>query len=281
MVALLGVLGCQRTPELQTPLARVDGETLTFESIRSRFDSSATPSEAQVQEFIQRWITNELLYREAIRQGIDNSEDLTRQLADVKRQLAVSVLLDKVAAKAEATEITEEHVSSYYDAHRKEFVLSNDVALLSLALFRDRESANSFRSTVLRGTPWREALEQIQSNQIDGQALAARVDSVYFTQSTLLPAELWRVASASQRVEPSFPIRTEDGFYCVIVWRFLRQGQTADLLYVQQEIRGRLLMERRHALVDSLLENLRSRYVVEVYVQTPARDTLRSARPNQ
>jgi hypothetical protein len=96
--------------------------------------------------------------------------------------------------------------------------------------------------------------------------MVARMDSAYYSQRTLLPVELWRVASASTKPEPSFPVHTNEGFYILIVWKLGRQGQVADLAYVEQEIRSRLTIERRRRALDSLIERLRSNHAVEFMV---------------
>jgi hypothetical protein len=96
--------------------------------------------------------------------------------------------------------------------------------------------------------------------------ILARVDSAYYTQSTLLPAELWRVASASTKQDPSFPVRTDEGSYIIVVWTLSRQGQIADMAYVEPEIRTRLTIDRRRRALGGLIERLRSNHAVELMV---------------
>ena len=212
LVALLLLASCKQPEAPKTPLARVDNETLTLEYVQSMLDSGSTPSQAQLQEYTQRWIVNELLYREALRRSLHESEELKSRVEAARRRLVINALLDNIVYSSTTAESTPEEVAAYYNAHKNEFSLASDVALLSFALFRDRETANAFRTTVLRGTTWNAALEQVQNNPEQASSLVARLDSSYFTPSTLFPPELWRVASAAQRAEPSFAIRTDDGF---------------------------------------------------------------------
>jgi len=72
---------------------------------------------------------------------------------------------------------------------------------------------------------------------------------------------------------PSFPIRTDEGFYVLMVWKLARQGQIAELPYVESDIRSRLTIERRRKRYDALLENLRARHAVEVLVAPGVPDT--------
>ncbi len=260
--------GCREAEPPQTPVARIDNRTLTLESVRAQLDSTHGISDAQLQEYIRRWINNEILFREAVRRGLDQDQRVTTRLEEVKRQLAINALLEEEIYNEKTLESPPEEIQAYYEAHQPEFALPADLALVSFVLFSDRDAANSFRTSVLRGTSWSEALQAILADPQASELVVARVDSMYHSQNTLFPVELWRVASAATRVGPSFPIQTNDGFYILISWKLSRQGQTADLAYVEREIRSRLAMERRQRLMTTLIENLRARHAVEILVQS-------------
>lgn len=275
LLALTAVvlIGCGKREPPRTPVARIDAETLTLEDIAARFDTTRDISDAQMQAYVQRWITDELLYREAVRRGLDQQAHIAAQLQDIRRQLVINALLEEEVYTGKPEEISSDDVRRYYEEHRNEFILTNDVVLVSFVLFLDRETANAFRLAVLRGTPWSEALQAIRQDPALRGAIVSSIDSMYFTQQTLVPVELWRAAMGIGIQSPSFPIRTEEGFYVLMVWRMGRQGQFAELPYVESEIRSRLTIERRRKLYDRLLENLRARHAVEVFVAPGVRDT--------
>ena len=270
IVCLLLFIGCGRKDSSQQPLARIDDRTLTLEEVRARLDSSRGVTAAQVGEYARRWINDEILYREAVRRGLDNTESARTQLEEVRRQLAINALLQEEIYSDKLQQPTAEEVSQYYSAHNREFTLSGDVALVSYVLFHDRDPASAFRATVLKGTPWRQAVGQVLADPQQSSQIVARIDSSYYSQNTLLPAELWRVAAASAKTEPSFPIRTNEGSYILIVWKFGRQGQVADLAYVESEIRSRLTIERRRRNLTTLIETLRSKHAVELMLSDEA-----------
>jgi hypothetical protein len=224
-----------------------------------------------VHEYVQRWIRDELLYREAIRRGLDQKESVRARLEEVRRQLAINALLDEVVYTKQSSESAPQEIAQYYQARADEFMLSMDVALVSFVLFRERDAANAFRTRVLQGTRWGDALRRALADSEMSPLIVAHVDSAYHSQRTLFPVELWRVASAAGTVGPSFPIRTAEGFYVLIVWKLNRAGQRAELAYVEQEIRSRLAIERRQRLLAELLENLRAQHTVEVLMS--AEDT--------
>jgi hypothetical protein len=270
-VAIVLLIGCGKSEPPKTPVARLDTETLTLEDIAARFDSGRGLSQAQLHAYIQRWITDEMLFREAIRRGLDRQPAIATQLEDIRRRLVINALLEQEVYTASSTESSAEDVRGYYEDHKNEFLLTNDVVLASFALFLDRESANAFRFALLRGTPWSQAFQSLDATQ--RASVVSSVDSMYFTQQTLIPVELWRTAMGIGVNNPSFPVRTEEGFYILIVWNIARRGQHADIAYVEREIRNRLTIERRRKLYDALVENLRAKHAVEVFVAPGLRDT--------
>ena len=186
-----------------------------------------------------KWLTEESLYREAIDRGMDRTDEMNQKVDDVRRQLAINALLEKEVYSQQTSTFPAEDIRQYYDAHIKEFNVLHEMALLSFALFKNRDAATEFRNVVLKGTPWHIAINQ------HAQSILGHIDSSYQTQASLTPSELWRVASKSINRELSFPISTNDGYYILVVWKFIKQGQTADVPLVEQEIRGRLTVERR------------------------------------
>jgi len=274
LLAIAVLVGCQKPQQPRTPIARIDNRTLTLEEIEARFDSSRGISQAQVHEYIQRWLTNELLYQEAVRRGLDQTDELETRLEDIHRQLAINALLEQEVYDEASQASADEEIRSYYESNRGQFLLTQDVALVSFIFFKDRDEANTFRMRVMRGTAWSAARRDLFADPVRASGVVMQADSSYYTSSTLLPSELWRIISSIARREPSFPVRTDEGFCILIVWKFTRQGDAADLAYVRDEIRSRLAINRRQQTMDKLLENLRSKHIVQILISSVPQDSL-------
>ena len=263
VILVLTVIGCSKSAPDKTPVARLDNQTLLLEEIRAHIDTTREPSQSQIQQYIQRWLTEESLYREAIDRGLDRTDEMNQKVEDVRRQLAINALLEKEVYSQKTSDFSTQDVRQYYDAHLKEFNVMHDMALVSFGLFKNRDAATEFRNLVLKGSPWNSAINQ------QAQFIVLRVDSTYQTQATLMPAELWRVASTATSRELSFPIITDNGYYILVVWKFIKQGQTADIALVEKEIRGRLTVERRRQMFNQLVLNLRAKHAIQVFTGAP------------
>jgi peptidyl-prolyl cis-trans isomerase C len=256
------IAGCSKTESDKTPVARLDNQMLALEEIRAHIDTSREPSQGQIQQYIQRWLTEESLYREAVERGMDRTDEMNQKVEDVRRQLTINALLEKEVYSLQTSNFSLQDIRKYYETNIKEFNLVHDVALVSYALFKNRDAATEFRNIVLKGTSWSNAINQ------NASSISMRVDSSYQTQATLIPAELWRVASNATSHELSFPINTDNGYYVLVLWKFMKQGQTANLPLVEQEIRGRLTIEQRRKLFDRLVQTLRAKHAIEVFVNS-------------
>lgn len=265
----LWIGACQQGPSDETAVARIEGRSLTMQEIRMQFDSTRPPTEAQIQQYLRRWIADELLYREAVRRGLDQSPAVQRRLEEQRRTIIIQELLDAEIYRAAASGPSDDDVQRYYDQYRSSFELSEPVILASLAVFEDRTKASEFRNDVLRGTAWSSAVRA----EPHAASIRARTDSVYFTEARMLPRELWRVASTLSPRNPSFPISTDEGFTIVQVWSVQRAGSASDLPYVRDEIVNRLTVERRQRAYRSLVEDLRSRSAVDIYLSPSFGDT--------
>ena len=266
IVLTVFIAGCQRQPSTNMPVAKIDDQLLTVDDVHFRFDSSRGFSQSQLQQYLQRWIRDELLYREAVARGLGTSTEIGEQLERARRQLVINALLEQEVYSEKSESNTPEEIRSYYDTHKDEFLLRSDMALVSYMVFSDRDAANSFRNTVLRGTLWGDAVRQTLSNSVQMLKVLTKGDSLYHTQASLLPPELWRVASSTPANQPSFPVKTSEGYYVILVWKFARPGQPADVRFFEGEIRSRLSMERRSKLYNALVENLRAKHSVQILV---------------
>ena len=256
---LLATPGCKRTSG-NTYVARVGNATLTRETINAmQGDSTLNP-----QVFINNWIISELLFQESERTGIAGSEDVLRGTEEARRRLAVAALLQQIIY-SDTSGVTDQAVEEFYQKNGPAFVLREDVASLSYALFAERDAANAFRSRVISGSGWSDALAKLQEDTTGHGGLLRTASHQYFTRGRLYQPELWKLATTLPRNEISFVVKTDNGFCVLTVHGIQRQGQVPELAYVRNEVRDRLLIELRRQRYDRLIDDLRAKATVDIH----------------
>ena len=264
LTALLAALaGCTGNRPGRPYVARVGSAELTEDEMAGPADSLAR-ARGKSMAFINQWVVSELLYQEAERRGLADSDELRRQLEATRKRLAIEALLDREVYTAASDSIPEEEIAAAFRKNAAAFTLREDVVRLSDALFADRDAANQFRAALLKGGSWDEALASVGRDSTRGSSLRAVARNRFFTQAMLFPEELWKLARTLPKEEVSYAVKTPAGYYILQVHGIRHAGEVPEYEYARQEVRDRLLVERRRARYEQLVSDLRSRHKVEV-----------------
>jgi peptidyl-prolyl cis-trans isomerase C len=259
--------GCTDSGKQSASVARVGTAELTSDDLRYLADSSGTVGRSR-REAVNDWIVNELLFQEAARRGLTASASYRRQVDDAKKRLAIAALLDQeLYAPPDTALVNDAAVDAAYAASPGEYVLHEDAVLASYIVFGDRDAANAFRSAVLRGMNWNDATREAHSDPKTAPLILQTASRQYFTQSTMFPPELWKLARSLGRDEVSFVLQTPQGYTVLKSHGVKHQGEVPDLAYVRNEIRQRLLVTERRARYDNLIANLRAKHGVELHLE--------------
>ena len=272
LILLAAVIsGCGKTAQDSRVVASVNTSVLTMEMIRSQMDSSQKLTDADLRQYVNRWVTSELLYQEARRKGYDETKEIMEKVAEAKKQLSIAELLEKEVYTLAENSIQPDEIDSYYQSHSSEFALQENLVRLSIAIFNQNDAAVEFRASALGESGWNAAVEKFRNDITKG--MISLTDSLFFSQSSLYPPELWKVASALGTQEVSFPVNTSVGFVVMRSLGQYKKGTPAPFAYSEPEIRSRLTMERRQKKYQEYIQTLRTKH--EVQFMLPAADTLR------
>lgn len=276
LVLLMAIPGCSRESGRKPYIARVGTAELTEDDLAASTDSLRQVLR-QPREVVNEWIVNELLSQEAARRGLTTTDGFRRQLETTKKRLAIAALLDQeLFADNDTVLVNEAALTTAFKAAANEYVLREDVVLASYTIFSDRDAANTFRSAVLRGKRWSDALLRARVDSLTAPHLLRAAERQYFTQTTLYPQELWKLARTLVRNEVSFVVKTDAGYYVLMVHGLKHQGEIPDFEYVRSDVRQRLLIDERRARYEKLVSDLRARHPVDIRLERA--DTAEAAR---
>ncbi len=260
--------GCARDGSDTKFVARVDDAMLTSEQLHERTGGDTIRAAG---DYVASWVTSELLYQEARRRGLVDAEEVVKQVEDARRQFAVNALLEREVFSADTTGLGIEVLMREFEEQRESYRLREDVVNISYAIFGERDAANAFRSKLLRGMAWQDALDSVNAEMPD--ALLRSERRGYFTQGTLYPEELWKATRVLRKEDVSYAIRSQSGYGVMIVHSTKAQGEIPDFDYVREEVRSRVLLRLRRERYNTLLSRLRTQHEIEVHLPSSGEGT--------
>jgi hypothetical protein len=260
VLGLVPLGSCTKRTTKKEYVARVGDALLTKEEL---VDVGADTAEHMRRRYISQWVDAQLLYQEARRGGFAESDEVRRRVEETKRQLAVNAFLEK-EVYSNGDDIADNAALDEFNRNRGAYRLRDDVVNLSYVIFDDRDAANTFRSKIVRGATWDEALQSIQADDEMKSQMLRSASKGYFTQPMLFPEELWKMARTLSKEDVSYVVRTRAGYVVALVHGVRRQGEMPDFDYAKQEIKERLLMESRRRKYEELLATLRGKYEIDV-----------------
>ena len=139
--------GCSRHQESGHLLATVDDSRLYLSEVATSVD---TNSAYAVRNYVTQWVSRQLLYDEAKKEGLDNTPGFQESVVEYSRELAITALLNKKVYEI-PIDLTEADISKYYDSHQNELRTSEEMACVNLAALKKRSTAVSLRNALVSG----------------------------------------------------------------------------------------------------------------------------------
>jgi peptidyl-prolyl cis-trans isomerase C len=259
MVLILVILGvwlmtsnCSNNHE-QTPIvARVGPEVLTLDEMRETIPPGLETviSEAQLQNYIQRWIDSHVLYQEALRNQIHLLPHVAERLEEIQRELIIAKFLDiKIN---DGLYVTDQETEVYYNQNRDEFIRPEELRRIWVTVVGSRSEANTLRRRLQRGSD----SEQIAK----GYSLDPSSENggdLGFIKRDRLPKAVGDQAFALAIGRISLPIATNSVYYLIKVIDIRKMGEQQELEEVNDRIRELLLVQKRNQEYDQLLASLK------------------------
>jgi peptidyl-prolyl cis-trans isomerase C len=217
--------------------------------------NGALPSPEEEAALIQRFVDNEILYREAIAQGLDRGDLIVRRRLVQKMEFVLDGE-DPIAAPTDA------ELQAYLQAHAERYAVAARVALTQVFVSTDQHGADAERiAAELRaqlaggadpsalGDPFLRGREFPQRTE---REVAGIFGAPFAAQVMTLPIGEW-----------SGPLRSSYGLHVVRVSE-RRTGRQPALREVRAAVLRDWEEERRAAVNAHALARLRQRYVVSV-----------------
>ncbi len=246
-----------------TVVARVNQSTLTVDQLEAELDDAALPA-ATLQmrrDWVSVWIRTELLYQEALRRDFDGDGKTLRELDRMRRDHLANVVLEHVITDSSMV-VTDEEVTGYFEANRKEFVYHEPELRLSVIVLPDEATARQVRGQLSRRSSTFEELARTRSihpSSADGGDLG------FLKRADISDISVQEIVFSLSVGQVSRPVLSESGSFIFRVVERRAAGTVPPLDEVRGEIVNRMLQDRRRELVRRFVDALRQSSNVEIF----------------
>jgi peptidyl-prolyl cis-trans isomerase C len=233
-------------------VATVNGQPIS----KAAFDEAVAGMPPQMQErvatiegreaLLDDLILREVLLQESKRVGVEKDPDVKQQLDDLRRKVLVQATLKKVAD----TEVTDEKVKVYYEAHKDEF----RQVRASHILVETEEQAKNAKQRVTDGGDFAALAKELST---DPSAKETGGDLGFFQKDQMVKPFAER-AFAMKTDEVSDPVKTEFGYHIIKVME-IKDAASIDSLDPQA------LMGIKQSVLAKRIEELKGRAKIVVH----------------
>ncbi len=249
----LGMLqSCSRTQSQDTALAEVGSAKLTLEEIRQSFPSEFEHliKREQYLDFVKRWIEDEVVYQEALKNKLDKDTTVQRKIERMKRKILIEEYFSAFNA-SESYEPDDVTLSQYYEMNKEHY--------------RRKQAAVKFMHIRLEDpTLARQLRRQAAGDNFLAVASRHSADpvpespaSLPFKTESEIPACLVEPLFSLRPNQNSAPVECQDGVYFL---RVLEKAEVGDIIPFEEarnDISSTLVMNRREKMLQNRVAELK------------------------
>ncbi len=251
ILPLLILVACNENKKPETYIAKVNDSYLTESRLAELIDSQFV-SEKSRSVIIKNWIRQEILFQQAVKEGLTETNDFKETLTNTRKQLAAALVLEKFAATTQQ-QFTEEELKNFFEANESSFKLPFNAYFLNRIDFSNRDSAVAFRTKLIMNG-WAGAIYESKQDT----NIIRKEDSVLVSEQDIQPVRMLRILEGLYPLEISIVIPDERGYYSVVQ---LLDKYTAGSLPAFEAVKDEVERRYKSALTELAIEN----YIDDLY----------------
>jgi hypothetical protein len=270
--SILALAGCNQASSTKASgpaVATVNSDRLTKSELDSLAPEGFEFNRDNLSKVLDKWVSNTLMYREALRRGLDKEPQIQSHLKRLERDYLVNELLDRLTS---SLKIGQDAVLQYFTAHKEEFTC--EVKIMRIVLTDSMVAAQTLAEVKAGGDFKKLAKERSQDILLEGGQ-----ESRYFSRGVGDPRQggdptVEERIFALQPGQVSDVISSQEGFQIVKLVDKKKTKADISLAETKDYIEAILQYRRSQALVDSVLTSLRAKAKIEVkpeaYFEAPS-----------
>ena len=260
LFVVLFFLACKRNDIAKSSqvLAKVDDKEITT----SYFDRQIKNLPESVQRLslegegkraiLEGMINREILYKEAVKKGINKDAEIKRRLEDMEKELVISTFIQREFG--DKLKVEDKEVQDYYNSHINEFKNREEIRISQIVVQQEKEAGDILEK--LREGKDFGAL--VAEYSVDKPTALRKGDVGYFTYK-MLPDEIRDSVFGMRTGEISGPYKMPDGYEIykitdrrTVSYSFEQVKNAVKLQLIDQKIQDSL-----KTLIDDLKKNMK------------------------
>ncbi|HET6566800.1 MAG TPA: peptidyl-prolyl cis-trans isomerase [Rhodothermales bacterium] len=267
--------GCKHEREVPDYVARVGDEYLTREdmnAVLAALPPGTDTTEAQHQ-FVEQWVANALLYREARRRGLQDDADVQRMLAENDRSVMVNALLSRMY-KEEPSSPSPSEVAAYFGQYKEQLRLREPFVRVRYLSNGNADSAQAARRALLdmpkasADSAW-QVIARRFATDVDGSLDLSRnfyPESRLFTDAP----EVHDAVTALRDGQVSDVIKRDSARFDVVqVVERVPAGSIPQIAWIQDELAQRVAIHDRKQMYAREVQRLRNEALAREELDLP------------
>ncbi len=264
LLAAMYMSGCGKGGRDEVPattpgrIVRVGGEILTEKQLETALpNTDRTPfSTEEKAAFVRNWIEIELLYREAIRRGLQNDPGIKTRIRTLEKEFLADHLVFVELQKR--VRVTEDEIEEYYRNNQKEYTCEYRVSHILVNTMEEAENARELLKS--RSFAW-------VANKYSVDPVPKRGgDLGYLTKGNMMP-EFENVVFGMQPGETSGIVQSGLGYHILYLADAREARVQVSPAEVREQIVSTLLMEKRKKAYGEFFESLMRSADIEFYTK--------------
>jgi hypothetical protein len=278
IVGLTGLTGCSPQDDRGDYAARYGESALPVSEVVSAL-SNAPPgldSAQAYEQYVERWIAEELLAEEARRRSIQDEPEVRRLLREGERSILISSLVERLYEDMDPP--TESQIQEYFSQNQDKLALRESFVRIrylstgdSAAAVEAHETLETLDASTAPDSLWQEVILRHASDT----SVAVALSSSYFPVSRLFrnTPELAQIVNSTVATGAIAPITSLNGeFHVLQIVDRLPAGTSPRMEWVRDDIYNRLMIEARKQLYIDHVQRLKNRALANGDLDIPGQD---------
>ncbi len=258
VLILLLLVSCEEEIKKSKEVVRINDAVLTEDDLQKELSNASNYGKHR-EEYINEWIEQQILYQEAVKEGILNESRYNSIIENSKRKLASALLIEKIITENNYEPGTDE-LRKYYEEFIDDFKLDNYSYKLNAAYFNNYETAIKFRSILIE-SDWNKALSAYSTER----SLLEFNSSEIFSDYQLQPMSIQKIVSVLQPGEISIVVETEPMKFAVVqLLEKLNKGDTPKFETIVNQVKQRFKIVKNRNLIKQYIDQMIEDHNIEI-----------------